>query len=177
MDKWFGEKCRELEEEHGRGWKRRLAEMVGVSDSNVQSWIKAGSVPPAVRTAIEKAQYAAELEAEIGRFRSERHLIAEIAENDFHLLELSASTGRYIPHATFRRVEDAHALIVVRSGELDRRIAAVCDRFEILADNVDDKKALHLLENWREITRPEKEAGMSKICDTLFNEEDLDNGK
>jgi hypothetical protein len=38
--------CDWFEEEYGRGWKRRLAEMAGVPESNVHSWIKAGKMPP-----------------------------------------------------------------------------------------------------------------------------------
>jgi hypothetical protein len=41
--------CDWFEEKHGHGWKRRLAEVAGVPESNVRGWIKSGRMPPWVQ--------------------------------------------------------------------------------------------------------------------------------
>ena len=61
---WFQGYCENMEQELGRGWKRRLAQKVGVGESNVQAWIKSGRVPPAVRKAITLADELANLREE-----------------------------------------------------------------------------------------------------------------
>lgn len=163
MDEWFKAKCEELRDEHGdHGWKRRLAELVGVSDSNVQSWIKAGKVPPAVHTAIEYAKTIDELKAEIGKFRSETLSIEETPDGKFRVLEMNQATGRWRERAILHRLEDAHDLIAVASGELDDRIAAVRDWAEDYVNHPYEKKTLKNVGNWRRETRPEREARFRK---------------
>ena len=62
--------CGWFEEEYGHGWKRRLAEVAGVPESNVHSWIKAGRMPPWVHRVFE-------LLAETRLLRRNERLIAK----------------------------------------------------------------------------------------------------
>lgn len=64
-EEWFKAVCEEFENQYGFGWKKKLADVVGVSASNVQSWIKAGRVPPAVATAITKNEEIEDLKREL----------------------------------------------------------------------------------------------------------------
>lgn len=148
---WFAEMCADMEARHGeRGWKRRLAEMLGVSDSNVQNWIRAGSAPPIVRTAFEAKQKARALEGEL-KARGRDSFVIEELENDrrFRVLALDSQSGRFIEVATTRDLPLAQAIVEVESGALDEKIGAVAFGADILFDHHEDRQALNDLRNWR----------------------------
>lgn len=110
MDIWFKLICDNLEVEHGYGWKQKLAEIVGVSSSNVQSWIKAGRVPPAVKTAIVLYQKIEYLEAKIKILDNNKDLmIAEVRDSEFpfQVLQFNEEDEILIPISGHKKKSEA----------------------------------------------------------------------
>lgn len=174
---WFKEMCNEMEATHGeRGWKRRLAEMLGVSDSNVQNWIRVGDAPPIVRTAYEAVERTRELESELQERENDNYAIEEIEDGDgFRVLMLDSETGRFIERATTKRLDLAHAIIEFESGALDRKIGALADRVEDwVEDHPDDKAALYDVLNWKVPTRRETAAKFQADFTIMLNPEQLE---
>lgn len=160
------EMCREMEESYGeRGWKRRMAEMLGVSDSNVQNWVRVGDAPPIVRTAFEAKQKMQELEQELLSREQDKFVIEELeAGSGFRVLSLNIDTGHFIERAITKDIKLAQVIIQIESGALEQKICAVADRFDDLIDNdPDDKQALYSLLNWQKPTRLEYEAEIRKL--------------
>jgi hypothetical protein len=96
---WFANYCAEMEAANGRGWKRRLAEKVGVSESNVQTWLKSGRVPPAVHRAIMLSDRIDELNrdaTEQVRMDGSRWIEEKTihGEKRFSVHEMNMETGR-----------------------------------------------------------------------------------
>lgn len=124
---WFEEMCAEMQARHGeRGWKRRLAEMLGVSDSNVQNWIRAGDAPPLVRTAYEAIDENRDLRAELERRSADNWLIENCGDGGgFRVLACDEGAGHFRELATASTLELARAVVHIASGNLQRKIDAV----------------------------------------------------
>jgi predicted transcriptional regulator len=167
---WFVEMCIEMEALHGeRGWKRRLAEMLGVSDSNVQNWIRAGDAPPIVRTAYEAKEEVRELESELAAHERDKFVIEELTDGrGFRVLSL-LETGRFNELATTRSIELARAIIQVESGALDQKISFTISRlWDLTEDHLDDRQCLKDLEQWNQPTRREQRAEVAASLHSLM---------
>lgn len=174
---WFADMCREMQSTHGeRGWKRRLAQMLGVSDSNVQNWVRAGDAPPIVRTAYEAVERTRELEGELRERENDIYAVEEIGDGDsFRVLILDSETGRFIERATTKSLNLAHAIIQFESGALDRKIGALADRVgDLVEDHPDDKVALYDVLNWKVSTRREKTPKFQADFTIVLNPEQLE---
>ena len=133
QDDWFSRYCVELERSVGRGWKRRLAEKVGVSESNVQTWLKSGRVPPAVRTAIELHDEVQRLEVLLkDRPLTHRRSIEVVTSGHaptFRIVELDEKTGLIRRVAeNIARFEDALQI---------RNLPVVREKLERAVDRLD----------------------------------------
>jgi hypothetical protein len=174
---WFEDMCKEMEATHGeRGWKRRLAEMLGVSDSNVQNWIRVGDAPPIVRAAYEAKERVLELEEELRALGNDNYVIEEMENGDsFRVLMLDNDTGRFIEQATTKSLGLAQAIIQIDSGVLDQKIAVLADRVaDLVDDHPDDKAALHEVMNWNKSTRREEVAQLVSGFKNLLNPDKLE---
>jgi predicted transcriptional regulator len=167
---WFVEMCKEMEAQHGeRGWKRKLAGMLGVSDSNVQNWIRAGDAPPIVRTAYEAKEEIRDLESELAAHERDNFIIEELADGrGFRVLSL-LETGRFCELATARTIELARAIIQVESGALDQKISDTTSRlWDSTEDHPDDRKCLMSLEQWNQPTRREQRAKVTASLHSIM---------
>lgn len=170
---WFVEMCAEMEARHGeRGWKRRLAEMLGVSDSNVQNWIRAGSVPPIVRTAYEAKQEVQDLERELKRFQQDVFVIEELdAARGYRVLRAAPESGRFVDVATTRDLELARAIVQVESGALGEKISAVLSWADDYMEGTPEQLTLEELRDWRQSTRREADAEMANDLVAMLSHE------
>ncbi len=66
--------CNWFEGTYGHGWKRRLARVAGVPESNVHSWIKAGRMPPWVHRVFKLLIQTSRLR------RNERLVIKQVSD-------------------------------------------------------------------------------------------------
>lgn len=175
MDVWFKDTCRDLENRYGRGWKRRLAELVGVSDSNVQSWIKVGRVPPAVRSAIENAERVRELEQELENHEDEQKCFVAMDENGGAVVLSQGDDGVPVYLARFRVLDDAFRFRSVASGELDRRITDVLDHlWDYLDGHPDDQATLERLRNWAQKPKAVELAESVQLLNSMLEKEGKD---
>ena len=76
--------CSFFEEKFGHGWKRRLAKVASVPESNVHSWIKAGRMPPWVQRVFELLmqnnrlrRYERSIQKEIADFKSIHRIVED----------------------------------------------------------------------------------------------------
>ncbi|GHF22099.1 hypothetical protein GCM10017044_15250 [Kordiimonas sediminis] len=107
MDPWFKNVCNSLEAQHGYGWKNKLANIVGVSPSNVQSWIKAGKVPPAVATAIKQHEDIERLTSELAHYRNVSSHVNFNQSSDLPYEILERKEEFLVKCASFKAFEDA----------------------------------------------------------------------
>jgi predicted transcriptional regulator len=166
---WFVEMCKEMEAQHGeRGWKRKLAIMLGVSDSNVQNWIRAGDAPPIVRTAYEAKEEIRDLQEDLATRELDRYVIEEL-DHGFRILVLDEETGRFIEQATAKNIGLARAIVQFISGGLEQKISSVFDSlYDYVDGHPDDQRSLRDLSNWNEPTRREKLADMARQMNDLL---------
>lgn len=158
---WFVEMCEGMKLRHGEhGWKRRLAEMLGVSDSNVQNWIRAGTAPPIVKTAYEATQRVQELEDDLGERECNNFGIEELGDGrGYQVLVLDPKSGRFVNIATTTKLSIAHAIVQFESGSLEQKISTVVQSAEILFENhPEDLQSLNDLVHWNQPTRRERAA-------------------
>lgn len=167
---WFLEMCEEMESRHGeRGWKRRLAEMLGVSDSNVQNWIRVGDAPPIVRTAFEAKQALLDAENELAARERDKFVIQKIEGGQgFRVLGLDSESGHFIEWATTKDLNLARAVAHVASGALDQKISAVWACLAgLIEDHPDEQRTLNDLMDWRKPTRREQDTEITKFLEVL----------
>nr|WP_319512779.1 hypothetical protein [uncultured Cohaesibacter sp.] len=168
-EEWFKRYCENMEQEFGRGWKRRLAQKVGVGESNVQAWIKSGRVPPAVRKAITLSDELVALKNNYEELCSSnpKRWIEEVTIHDrttFSVHEIDVETG-------FARLVADHindidvARELANLPEIKERIdeAVHCLYLENMYDDPDDLKYVKQLQNidWNAKTTLEKRAKSS----------------
>jgi hypothetical protein len=161
---WFQDMCDEMEMIHGeRGWKRRLAEMLGVSDSNIQNWIRAGSAPPIVKTAYEAKREIEDLGREIAAHEHDDFVIEEIQSlGRYRVLKLDPEKGRFLEWGVFGDLGVARRFVQVESGALQAKINAALDCADILVNHADDRQQLNALRYWDQPTRREQKAQMDQ---------------
>ncbi len=153
-DPWFFAICEAMESNIGRGWKRQLADKVGVSESNVQVWLKSGRVPAAVRRAIELSDEVGRLGEELSkceRLTNSRWITEESfrGEARYGVQELNTDTGRARLIASgISKLEDAHEIAGI--PEIKLLVKQVSDHFllEEQVDNEQDQELLDSLESW-----------------------------
>ncbi len=162
---WFSEMCLEMEAEHGeRGWKRRLAETLGVSDSNVQNWIRAGDAPPIVRTAFEAKARVRELERELSEYADDNYVIEQCRDQArFRVLKNNEASGHFVEVACTHSLALARAIIQVDSGNLDRKISELWDLTYDHLDQPTDRSVLNDVANWQIPSRRERAAELKKL--------------
>jgi len=161
---WFQDMCEEMEAIHGeRGWKRRLAEMLGVSDSNVQNWIRAGSAPPIVRTAYEAKLLIAELQQQLAT-REHTNLVIEEIEGGrgYRVLKHTPNSGLFFEVAHTRERSLAQKIVQIESGALDAKIEAVLNWAYDYHDHPDDRQQLDELSGWAQPSWTEQQAEVSR---------------
>jgi hypothetical protein len=93
--------CGFFEEEFGHGWKRRLAKVAGVPESNVHSWIKTGKMPPWVlrifRLTTQNRYFRANAEAlskEIEVYRLAHSVVAD--GEGFSVFRMEKGVGQLV---------------------------------------------------------------------------------
>ena len=148
---WFDEKCQEWRARFGeRGWKHKLAEALNVSDSNVQNWLRAGEVPPIVRTAIDALEERDNLNVALAKHQSSiKFVIAKLSgEERFAVMSLE-ECGQFEIKATFRELQDAKAFIQFCSGEIDRKIRNLTEYISVYSEeDAEMRRYVFQLENW-----------------------------
>ncbi len=152
-EEWFRRYCRDLEEDVGRGWKRRLAEKVGVAETNVQTWLKSGRVPPAVRRAITLSDELEKLKREYEQLESivgERWIEADSfgGETYYSVHEMDGKTGlgRLVADR-MARIEDARTLANLPAIMLRIDKALNVLDLENMYDHPDDQRHVKMLTN------------------------------
>lgn len=167
---WFSEMCVEMEKTHGeRGWKRRLAEMLGVSDSNVQNWIRVGDAPPIVRTAFEAKERVRELEVELTEHADDGYVIeACTGRAQFRILKLDKTVGRFVELACTSNLALAHAIIQIDSGNLDRKISTLWNLTHDYLEHPTERHALNAVANWQVPTHRESQAAFIQSLTSLI---------
>lgn len=165
-EEWFLGYCHDLEEAVGRGWKRRLAEKVGVAETNVQTWLKSGRVPPAVRQAITLADELEDLKREHAHLESlvgTRWIEVESCggESRYSVHERDGKTGlgRLVAD-NMARIEDARELanLPAVKAHIDKALNAL--NFENIYNHPDDQRHVKVLMNpgWDARTPWERQA-------------------
>jgi predicted transcriptional regulator len=164
---WFDEMCDEMRGRYGeRGWKRRLAEMLGVSDSNVQNWIRAGDAPPIVRTAYEAIDENHDLRKDLEDRENDDFIIQALGENrGFKVLRCNKKTGNFEELATTHSDVLARAIVHIASGALDKKISDLVYLVSALIPDECDQKYILKLQGWNEPLRREKMADVIKIIE------------
>ncbi|MEY9772106.1 hypothetical protein ABIA14_004447 [Sinorhizobium fredii] len=168
---WFLRYCHDLEEAVGRGWKRRLAAKVGVAETNVQTWLKSGRVPPAVRRAITLSDELEELKREHEQLETivgERWIEVDSfgGETSYSVHEMDAETGlgRQVA-GNIARIEDARELANLSAvkARIDKALNAL--NFENMYDHPEDQRHVKVLMNpgWDARTPWERRAALRSI--------------
>lgn len=166
---WFLQYCQELEEAVGRGWKRRLAEKVGVAETNVQTWLKSGRVPPAVRRAITLADRLEEVEQEYRALVSVvggRWIGAQTVGNQtrycVHEMDTKTGVARLVA-GNIARIEDARELANLPA--IRARIERAVDMLGLdnMYDGSDDQQYVRALREigWAAETPWERRAALN----------------
>jgi hypothetical protein len=163
-EEWFLRYCHNLEEEVGRGWKRRLAEKVGVAETNVQTWLKSGRVPPAVRRAITLADELESLKREHEQLRSivggrwiESESYSGETRYSVHEMDGKTGLGRLVA-GDIARIEDARELANLPA--IKARIERAVDMLGLdnMYDHPNDRKYVQSLQeiDWASKTPSER---------------------
>mgnify|MGYP000482354868 CR=1 FL=1 len=135
--------CSRFEDEFGHGWKRRLAEVADVPESNVHSWIKAGRMPPWVHRVFKLLIQTSRLR------RNELSIAEQIAD--------SKLTGHVVEdgdgYAVYRTVDGVGKLVARGIQDIDtaREIAALPKLRSIskqLADKLADSFDMVPIDGW-----------------------------
>lgn len=167
---WFATYCAEMEGKIGRGWKRRLAEKVGVSESNVQTWLRSGRVPPAVQRAILlndeleelKMESAEQKRTELSRWIEEEPVLGEVR---YSVHEMNLETGRArLVAGDIRNEGDARE--IANLPMIKEQIDEAVNKLWLgnMYDSLEDRTYVKFLENpgWRNLTLRERNARRRK---------------
>lgn len=131
--------------------------MLGVSDSNVQNWIRTGDAPPIVRTAFEAKLELLDFKGELASMGRDDFLIERLANDlGYRVLGLDQRSGLFRELASATNLGHARAIVHVASGALQEKILAVVNTVsDLIEDDPDSQRVVNNLCHWNEPTRRE----------------------
>ena len=146
----FSKVCDILERGIGRGWKRQLATVLGVPETTVQGWLKAGRFPRFVENLFELSV----LKRHVAAIRNNARrcdwldFVIEMPDGTYAVARKNDVADRLSLVASgFRRLEDAEAAARIRAMSVLLEYERDPDNFLIPGTEIDDHEDLEDLED------------------------------